>query len=63
MGEKSIINFTHALVEKALSVGYSDEKEDAYVYLMKKELIINEKMHSFGFSTEEERQKLQKKLV
>lgn len=62
VGDKSIIHFTHALVDKVLSKGHSDENENAYLYLMKKELIINKKMHSFGFSTEEETQSFKKKL-
>ncbi|WP_185966750.1 DUF4176 domain-containing protein [Clostridium sp. HBUAS56017] len=62
LDESRVINFTSALVDKVLKKGYSDEKEDAYVYLMKKELIIDKKMHSFGFSTEEERENFEKKL-
>lgn len=50
-----VIQFTSALIEKVVHAGYSDEQEDAYVYLMKRELILEKKMHSFGFSTEEER--------
>jgi len=39
-----------------IHTGYSDEQEDAYGYLLKKELVIDKKMHSFGFSTKEERE-------
>jgi hypothetical protein len=56
------IQFTSALIEKVVSRGFSDEQEEAYVYLMKKELIIEKNMHSFGFSTEEERKNYEIKI-
>lgn len=62
LDESKVIHFTSALVDKVLKKGYSDEKEDAYVYLMKKELIIDKGMHSFGFSTDEERKNFEKKV-
>lgn len=53
--KRKVIQFTSALIDKVVHEGYSDKQEDAYVYLMKKELIVEKKMHSFGFATEEER--------
>lgn len=62
VGEMKVIHFTSALIDKVLKKGYADEKEEAYVYLMKKELIVDKRMHSFGFSTEEERESFERKL-
>lgn len=57
-----VIQFTSALIEKVVHRGFSDEQEDAYIYLMKAELILDKKMHSFGFSTEEERKNYEIKI-
>lgn len=54
LGRKEILYFTRPLVESVVHEGYRDEKEDAYVYLMKKELVIEEGKHSFGYATKEE---------
>jgi len=51
------LHFTSALIESVVHKGYSDKQEEAYVFLMKNELILENGMHSFGFSTEEEREK------
>jgi len=51
------LHFTSALIENVVHKGYSDKQEEAYVFLMKNELILENAMHSFGFSTEEEREK------
>ncbi len=58
-----VINFTNALIEKVVQKGYSDMQEEAYVYLMKRELILHNEMHSFGFSTEEDRNNLKNKFI
>lgn len=44
-----IIKFTPTLIKKVLHRGYSDEQEDAYVYLMKNEYILEDKMKSAGY--------------
>lgn len=62
VGEMKVIHFTSALIDKVLKAGYSDEKEEAYVYLMKKELIVDKRKHSFGFSTDEEREIFERNL-
>lgn len=54
MGRKEVLYFTRPLVEKVVREGYRDEKEDAYVYLMKRELVIEKGKNSFGYATEEE---------
>lgn len=57
-----VIQFTTALIDKVVYSGYSDDQEEAYVYLMKKELIIEKKMHSFAFATDEERKDYEIKI-
>lgn len=49
-----LIRFTPALIENVLSKGFTDVQDDAYIYLMKKELIIENKKLSAGFKLEEE---------
>ncbi|MEF2115464.1 DUF4176 domain-containing protein, partial [Clostridium frigoriphilum] len=39
VGVGKAIQFTSELIEKVVHTGYSDEQEEAYVYLLKKELI------------------------
>lgn len=57
-----IIHFTPALIEKIVHTGFSDIQDEAYVYMMKEELILEKGMHSYGFSTEEERDKLKNRI-
>ncbi len=54
LGRKEVLYFTRPLVEKVVREGYRDEQEDAYVYLMKKELVIEKGKNSFGYATKEE---------
>lgn len=54
------IHFTTPLIDKVIHRGYSDEKDVAYNFLMKNELIIEKNMHSMSFSTEEEREMFNK---
>lgn len=54
-GKNATINFTDGLIDKVVQKGYSDDKEEAYVYLMKKELIVDKGMHSFALANEESR--------
>ena len=57
-----LINFTPAMIDTVVHKGYSDAQEEAYVYMMKQELILEEGMHSYGFSTEEEQRTLQRRV-
>lgn len=50
-------HFTPSLIEEVVHRGYSDEKDYAYTYLIKKELIVEKNMHSFGFASQEEIEK------
>lgn len=54
MGRKEVLYFTRPLVERVVKEGYRDEKEDAYVYLMKNELVIEKGKNSFGYAEKEE---------
>ncbi len=44
-----IITFSPSLIENVVHKGFSDKQENAYVYLMKKELIIDKNLVSSGF--------------
>lgn len=52
--KEEILKFTPALIEKVIYRGFSDVQEDAYVYLMKQELIIENGKKSAGINMEEE---------
>ena len=57
---KSDLHFTHKTVKSVLHRGYSDEKELAYLYQVKKSLIVEDNYHSTGFITTEDRKQLEK---
>jgi hypothetical protein len=50
-GREQVLYFTRPLVDKILHRGFQDEKEQAYVYLMKKELVIEKGRNSFGYAS------------
>ena len=50
---KEFIQFTPGLIDKIIQKGYRDEQDDAYVYLMKSELILEKGLRSAGFRKEE----------
>ena len=60
--DNKVIHFTPSLIEKVVHTGYSDGQDEAYIYMMKQELILEKGMHSYGFSTEEEQSVLQNRL-
>ena len=41
-------------MEKVLYKGFRDEQEDTYVYLMKKEMILQSNIHMVGLREKEE---------
>lgn len=49
LGHGKCIQFTSELIDSVVHMGYRDAMEDAYVLLMKKELIIDNNAVSFGF--------------
>lgn len=48
-GSRKQIAFTPFLIDRVLSRGYTDEQEEAYVFLMKQELFLERGLHSVGF--------------
>lgn len=54
LGQKEVLYFTRPLVESIVKEGYRDEKEDAYVYLMKQEMIVEKGANTYGYATPEE---------
>jgi len=55
-GTETLLLFTPAMIEQVVSRGYSDEQEEAYLYLMKRELFLERKLRSIGFGNKEERE-------
>lgn len=47
------LQFTPALIESVIHRGYEDGQEEAFVYLMKKELVIDKKQKSAGLAIKE----------
>lgn len=54
--------FSPALVDQVLLVGFADEQERAYQYLMKKEYLLEKDMDMCGFEPAEERERMQKMM-
>lgn len=54
------IQFSANLIDKVLKKSYSDQDEKDFVFNVKRELIIQEKMHSFGFASKEEKEEYAK---
>lgn len=50
-----IINFTSQAIDKVIYKGFSDIQEEAYISVMKNEMIIKKRMKSINFASEEER--------
>ena len=49
-----ILKFSPYLIEKVVHKGFRDEQEDAYVYLMKQEMILQSDIHMVGLREKEE---------
>lgn len=56
------IQFTSSAIEKVVKKSFEDTDEKAYICYVKNELIIKRGMHSFRFSTEEERERLKSRV-
>jgi hypothetical protein len=52
--DKQLLHFTSSIIENVVHKGYSDKQEEAYVFLMKNELVLEKGMHSIGFSSDAE---------
>lgn len=55
---KQIIHFNPLMIEKMVQKGYEDEQDAAYVYLMKKEYVLQNGMRNYEFASEEESHQL-----
>lgn len=55
------INFTAPLIKRVIHRGYQDEMEEAFVFLMKQEFIVEKDMNSIEFS-EHDMSKLQREM-
>lgn len=62
MGKKQWVHFNNNLIEKVIYKGYTDELEESYVLLMKREMLLHEEAVSTGFLEEEEVLTCAKKL-
>lgn len=56
------ISFTPSLVENIVFTGYSDEVEEAFVFQMKKHLIVEQRRKSVGFAAKQEREEFEKMM-
>lgn len=59
---QNIVSFTPMLIENVVHIGFSDEMEKEFVFAMKKELLGEYHMHSFGFAGQEDVERYQEKL-
>lgn len=62
LGYDEVLYFTRPLVEKIIHKGYRDNQEDAYVYLMKQEMIVEKGMNTVGYATPEEIEEFNKQV-
>lgn len=56
IAENNNLYVTTNAIDKVIYRGYSDVSDEAYIYIMKNEMILNKKMHSISFASEEERE-------
>ena len=54
LGQKEILYFTRPLIKQIVQRGFSNEQEDLFAYMMKKDFIIEEGINSYGYASEEE---------
>lgn len=59
LGMKEFFNFTSPLIDEVIYSGYSNNQEVAFVYMMKRELILEKEYKSIGFASKEERNEFQ----
>lgn len=55
--EDKTLYFNSSSIRNVDFIGFSNEKEDAFIAAIKNELILKKGMHSINFATEEERKK------
>ena len=59
-GEDRNFCFSSALIERVVHRGYADEVEDAFVYQLKHQLIVEQGRKSMGFANEEEQEAMRR---
>lgn len=59
-GEGRSFCFSSALITRVVHRGYADELEDAFVYQIKHQLIIEQKRKSMGFANEREQEEMKR---
>ena len=62
LGHKEYINFTSDLIESVIQTGYTDIQEETFVFMVKKELLIDGQLVSIGYATEEQRNVVQERM-
>ncbi|MCA0174653.1 DUF4176 domain-containing protein [Bacillus sp. RAR_GA_16] len=55
LNKRNTIHFTYPLIQKVVHMGYQDEMEESYDYLMKEELILEKGITSIEFSDKDMR--------
>lgn len=60
LGIRNDFYFTDNLIDKVIYKGFDDNQDAVFVYMMKRELIIEKNYKSVGYATKEERDKLMK---
>ena len=58
LGFSRNLYFTSELIDEVVHLGHSDDKENAFIYMMKKELIIDKDYYSIGYASKDDRDKL-----
>lgn len=59
---KTDVHFTHKTVTNVIHRGYSDEKEIAYLYQIKRQFVVEENAHSTGFITDEDKKQVEESI-
>lgn len=54
LGRKEVYYFTRPLVEKIVHMGFRDEQEEAFVYIMKHDLVVQKGKNTYGYATDED---------
>ena len=52
MGQERTLHFTSPFIERVVHKGYSDEQDEAFVQMMKHELLCNRQVQSFSFASQ-----------
>jgi len=61
VNEEYILYFTRSLVDRVVHEGFRDTDEETYVYLMKRDFVIEKGKNSFGYATPEEIESLKQR--